>query len=207
MKKIVLLGYSIALIIAGCQSNNKTGTADSTATDTTIRDTSFSNSDTSHQVSNSKDELYTGNAVSMSRTYLQTSLKDDLSKGIIDSVSRRYMVHEFDLDDDGNKEIFVSLTGTYFCGSGGCNIVLLSSEGKLITNFTVSEIPFIIVPEVTKGWRDLLIQSRGQYHRMKFNGVKYPSNPSMEPVDKTSPVKEVVTVFDTSIDKYEWFNF
>ncbi|HEX5668680.1 MAG TPA: hypothetical protein VFX73_07735, partial [Chitinophagaceae bacterium] len=43
------------------------------------------------------------------RLTLQDKLKADLDKNIVDSLSRKFIFFEYDLNDDGNKEIFVGL--------------------------------------------------------------------------------------------------
>ena len=64
--------------------------------------------------------------------------KEDLEKSIIDSFGRRFIFFEYDLNEDGKKEIFVGLRGSYFCGSGGCTTYLLDNQGNIITKFSVS---------------------------------------------------------------------
>jgi hypothetical protein len=53
------------------------------------------------------------------RKFLQTEFKDDIDKKAIDENSKKFIQYEFDINDDGKKEIFVGLTGSFFCGSGG----------------------------------------------------------------------------------------
>ena len=76
----------------------------------------------------------------------------------------------------------MGLTGSYFCGTGGCTILLLNSDGGLITTFTVTDYPIIVSNTITKNWKDLILYSNGKNHLMKFNGKTYPSNPSVQPV-------------------------
>ena len=52
------------------------------------------------------------------RLTLQDKLKSDLEKNLIDSISRKFIFFEYDLNDDGKKEIFVGHIVPYFCGSG-----------------------------------------------------------------------------------------
>lgn len=72
---------------------------------------------------------------------------DDLKIGIVDSVSRKFIFFEFDLNKDGNKEIFVGLTGPYLCGSGGCSQFILDAQGEVISSLTVSDYPVVISTE------------------------------------------------------------
>ncbi|NIG57546.1 hypothetical protein [Chitinophaga sp. Cy-1792] len=114
--------------------------------------------------------------------HLKEMYANDLNQNLIDSSSRKFAMDKYDLDADGNMEVFVALTGPYFCGSGGCTLLLLNNNGKLIDKFTVSGTPVMIGNEKTNGWSNLLIESGGKYHLLKYDGKAYPSNPSLAPV-------------------------
>lgn len=109
---------------------------------------------------------------------LRERLKDRLDN--TETEYRKFSFYEADLNGDGNKEIFVGLNTIPFCGSGGCSAYLLSSQGQVITYFTVVGFPFEIRKEKTNGWADLVVASDGQ-RLLQFNGKKYPSNPSVAP--------------------------
>jgi hypothetical protein len=120
--------------------------------------------------------------------------KLDLEKGLIDSFSRQFKYAEYDINNDGRKEIFVGLTGPFFCGSGGCSPLLLDSKGNVISQFSVSDYPIIISSNVTNGWHDLIIESNGKKHLMKFNGKSYPSNPSTQAIYNLTQVNNLPRV-------------
>ena len=69
----------------------------------------------------------------------------------------------------GKKEIFVGLTGSYFCGSGGCTQLILDDQGNLISTFSVSGYPVIIDINKTNGWKDLFIYSGSKNRIVKFD--------------------------------------
>lgn len=135
---------------------------------------------------------------------LESKYKSDIDKKLIDDSSRKFVYSEFDLNGDSKKEIFVGLTGPYFCGSGGCSIYLLDNQGNIITYFSVAEYPIAIDTRKTNGWNDLLINSRGKFHVMKFNGRKYPSNPSVQKTIKGYPSDDLSRVLS---EPYTWHNF
>ena len=93
----------------------------------------------------------------------------------------RYVFGRTDLDDDGNSEVFVYLLGPYFCGTGGCNLLLFSGGPmgySLIGNFPISRTPVIVSPEKTSGWRNLIrLESGGgappSYVTHTFDGKTY----------------------------------
>lgn len=141
------------------------------------------------------------------RNRLTQLLEEDLKLGIVDSLSRKFIFFEYDLDDDGKKEIFVGLTGPYFCGSGGCTQFILNDRGEVITKFTVSDYPVVISRDRTKGWNDLYILSGNEYHLVKFEGNSYPSNPSILPKLGILPGDGLPRALDYMNDNYPWFRF
>ena len=146
-------------------------------------------------------------AVQLVSQSLKMMFKTDLEKKLIDSFSRTFTLFEYDLNEDGKKEIFVSHTGPYFCGSGGCTITLLSPDGNKITQFTVSRTPVIVLRERSNGWNDLLLESTGKLHLLQFNGKNYPSNPSTAPVFKMIPGDGLPRLLDTEREAYPTFSF
>jgi hypothetical protein len=129
-----------------------------------------------------------GNTIEDStRTFLKNYFKEDLTNNWIDSNSRKFIYELYDLNGDGQKEIFIGLTGPYFCGSGGCTCLLLNSNYQLINRFTVTDFPIILSNERSNDWLNLIIKSGSTFHLMRFNGKKYPSNPSMQRAITTAP--------------------
>jgi hypothetical protein len=141
------------------------------------------------------------------RKTLQEKMKADLEKNLLDSSQRKFMFFEYDLNDDGQKEVFVGLVGSYFCGSGGCSPYLLDSQGNVITHFSVSDYPIIVDNNKTAGYKDLFIYSGGKYRVVKYDGKKYPSNPSLQPALKTTPGDGLPRLLDFIHEPYPRFNF
>ena len=141
------------------------------------------------------------------RLTLQNLYKDDLSKKIIDDYSTRFIFFEYDLNDDGKKEILVGLTGPYFCGSGGCTQYILDNQGAVISKFTVADYPVMIDTDKSSGWKNLIINSGRKNRVVKFDGKKYPSNPSMQPELKVPPGDDLPRALDFSNEPYAWFKF
>lgn len=148
--------------------------------------------------------LKTANLV---RITLKKLLKEDLEKKLINETSRKFIFFEYDLNDDGKKEILVGLTGSYFCGSGGCTQYILEDQGNVISKFTVADNPVIIDSYKSNGWKDLIIHSGGKNHLVKFNGKKYPSNPSMQPEFKMIPGDDLTRALNFVNEPYPWFLF
>jgi hypothetical protein len=141
------------------------------------------------------------------RLTLQGIYKDDLSKNFIEENSRKFIFFEYDLNEDGKKEIFVGLTGTYFCGSGGCTQLILDVQGNVISTFSVSGYPVIIDNNKTNGWKDLFIYSGSKNRIVKFDGKTYPSNPSVLPELKLIPGDGLPRALNFINEPYPWFKF
>lgn len=142
--------------------------------------------------------------VNLVKHTLSEMFKDDLSKNLIDKESKKFKLFEYDINQDSKKEIFVGLMGPYFCGSGGCTLLVLDPEGKLINKFTVTDYPISIADSNTKGWNDLILTSNGKDHLIKFNGKTYPANPSLQPVYSTTAGKTLAKGLDSSAQVYLW---
>jgi hypothetical protein len=84
---------------------------------------------------------------------------------------------------------------------------LLDDQGNTITRFTVSDYPVVIDTKKTKGWKDLIIPSNGKNHIMKFDGKKYPANPSTQAVMKEIPGDDLPRALNFMNDKYPRFRF
>lgn len=141
------------------------------------------------------------------RLTLQSLFKDDLAKNLVDETSRKFIFFEYDLNDDSKNEILVGLTGSYFCGSGGCTQYVLDNQGNVITKFTVAGYPVVIDNNKTKGWKDLIILSGGKNRIVKFDGKKYAANPSTQPELKVLPGDGLPRALNFINEPYPWFKF
>jgi hypothetical protein len=140
------------------------------------------------------------------RLTLQDLYREDLKNNIIDSFGRRFILFEYDLNDDGKNEIFVGLRGSYFCGSGGCTMYLLDNQGNVITKFSVSR-DVVIDNKVTNGFQDLFIYSGGKFRIVKYDGQTYPSNPSILPALNVVPGDDLPRALNFVNEPYPWFTF
>ena len=143
----------------------------------------------------------------MIKTVLQKEFKEDIEKGLMEEKDRKFVQFEYDLNRDGTNEILVGLVGPYFCGSGGCTQFLVDKEGNVITKFTVAGYPLLIDSNKSNGWNDLIIYSGGKNRVVKFDGKKYPSNPSVQAELEKDPGSRLPRALDFTHDKYPWFKF
>lgn len=94
----------------------------------------------------------------------------------------------FDLNGDGHPEIFAYANDRDHCGSGGCALRVLTPTA---TGYHIVLRGTVIVPDIgvaatrTHGWRDIIVSTRygARAHpmRLRFDGQRYPNNPSVPP--------------------------
>jgi hypothetical protein len=193
-----IVGMLSSLLFFSCNSSENKARRNDTLV--TIHQSEESvNEGISHQ-----KEMVNENTLHLVKLSLSKMFKDDLSKNLIDEQSRKFKVFEHNINEEPKKEIFVGLTGPYFCGSGGCTVLLLNPEGELITKFTVTEYPLLIADTFTMGWKDLILHSQGKDHLMKFNGKAYPSNPSIQPDYTPASSANPIKGLESSDRSYSW---
>ena len=94
-----------------------------------------------------------------------------------------------DLNDDGIPDAIVLIDDPRMGGSGGYNMFVAKgtkSGFRLVSSSTISRSPIFVSTERRYGWRTLLVTVGGggaKYGqvRMRFNGSRYPLNPTMQP--------------------------
>lgn len=128
----------------------------------------------------------------------------------------RYSVALVDLNGDNRSEALIYAMATTrgdgqadLCGSGGCDLYVLSltpTGYRLITNVSITRPPIRVLPSATHGWQDLGVWvvggglTAGYEARLRFDGYRYPSNPTVPPAtrskDKTG--KTVIATLPTN---------
>lgn len=193
-----VVGLLSGMLLFGCNSSeNKVSSTDTVATENKSTATP---ADAIANTLSSADQK----TVDLVKLKLTTMFKDELTKNLIDVASRKFKLFEYDLNGDAKKEIFVGLTGSNFCGSGGCTVLLLSPEGESINRFTVVDYPIQISNTMTEGWKDLVLTSNGKDHLMKFNGKVYPANPSTQAVNDATAQQDLVKGLAATDASFNW---
>lgn len=139
------------------------------------------------------------NSSASSVATLRSFLQKKVGWGPVSDKAMRYSFSRVSLDGNGSKQILVYVSGPGWCGSGGCTALLLEpydSSFRVIDKFTLARLPIRILSSKTHGWHDLAMPVggggiiHGYIALLRFDGHKYPSNPSMAP---KLPVKLVGT--------------
>lgn len=107
-----------------------------------------------------------------------------------DSKTTRYISAFSDLNSDGRPEAIVYLIGDHWCGSGGCNTLILTPQDnywKIIANITITRPPIIRLSSRSHGWYSIGVWVEGggihpgYQAELRFDGKTYPRNPSAPP--------------------------
>jgi hypothetical protein len=91
------------------------------------------------------------------RTFLQRYLRTNNANH---DKTTRYVDAAVDLDGDGVPEEIVYVSGTAWCGSGGCTLLILAREKstfRVITRTTITRPPIRILKGTSQGWHDLSV--------------------------------------------------
>jgi hypothetical protein len=117
---------------------------------------------------------------------------------------RRFIFNKVDLNDDGNEEYLVGLIGPDFCGTGGCTMLILSQNLKLMSKITLVKYPVYLGTEETGNniYKNIYLRT-GQvgYVKLVWNGGKYPGNPSTQPTVPDSLISEKIEYLKAEDDQ------
>lgn len=99
----------------------------------------------------------------------------------------------------------VYLVGPEYCGSGGCNLLILRREAGIYTvlgETTVTNAPIRVLSTRTHGLPDIGVHVRGggvtegYEARLAFDGARYPSNPTAPPAQRVDGAEGVTVITD-----------
>jgi heat shock protein HslJ len=88
----------------------------------------------------------------------------------------RYHYNRVDLNGDRRPDVLVYLTGQYFCGSGGCTILVFQSTGRgyrAVGTIPTSRSPIIITDNQTNSWKDLIRPTSGGGARLNYSWLRF----------------------------------
>ena len=117
-----------------------------------------------------------------------------------DAAPMQYALAWTDLDSDGTDEAIVHLITPYFCGTGGCNTLVLTQAGPMwrkVGDISVSRTPVTVLDTASNGWKDITVAVSGGGGAsgtalLKFDGEAYPSNPTVAPAEMTDATGTIV---------------
>jgi hypothetical protein len=114
-----------------------------------------------------------------------------------------YKRADVDLNGDGRAEAFIFVTDQDRCGSGGCDLYVVSPAEngfRLVLRSTITQLPISVLDTSSNGWRDVGVTvygggiTRPHMARLQFNGRNYPGNPSLPPAVRMSQPSGLVVI-------------
>lgn len=127
--------------------------------------------------------------------YLTTKFLTEGDLRAIQDDQRQFQFRKIDLNNDGDEEIFINFGTPYFCGTGGCTVLLLNKKMELITKF--SPLKTLVVETTTEnGWRVLTTQTQDGWKALAYQNGSYPSNPTVIEKNAAAPKSDADKVFD-----------
>ena len=141
------------------------------------------------------------------KNYLSTKFLTEADLRAISEDQRKFQIQEVDLNNDGKREVFVNFMSSYFCGTGGCTILLLNDQIEPITKFTVTRTPLYIEKSMENDWRTILTQSEGKWRKLIYKGGSYPTNPSIVKISSEAPSEGADIIFDDNNKDLKTYNF
>jgi hypothetical protein len=124
------------------------------------------------------------------RKFLQTYLKDSV---LGEDKTTRYSSATVDLGGDRVRETVVDVSGQDWCGTGGCHLLVLKSNGssyEIVGRTAATRLPIRLLESKTNGWRDIGVWVQGGGIRpgyeaqLSFDGTSYPRNPTIPPAKR-----------------------
>lgn len=98
-------------------------------------------------------------------------------------------------DDGENPLTLVYLIGPEYCGSGGCNLLILRRSGESYASLgetSITRPPIRVLETETNGLPDIGVHvsgggiTEGYEARLAFDGDRYPRNPSVAPAQRVN---------------------
>ena len=96
------------------------------------------------------------------------------------SPSSEYSLARLDLDSDGNEDGLVLLTGTDWCGSSGCTLLIFHADERryrLVAEISMVNGPVVVAGQTSNGWRDIHMPDPREDRTiaLRYNGASYPT--------------------------------
>ena len=99
------------------------------------------------------------------------------------------------LEDNGDLDVLVYLSGSAWCGTGGCTLLILQRSGgsyRLVSKIPTVRLPVGVLDSKSNGWKDISIWVQGggilngYTAKLSFDGTSYPASPSTPPAVRFS---------------------
>jgi len=94
-----------------------------------------------------------------------------------------------DLNGDGRLDALAYVSGAALGGSGGCRLYVLENDGRayrIVAQTSVTRPPIRVLLRRSHGWNDIGVRvsgggiGAGHEVALRFDGMRYPPNPTTE---------------------------
>ena len=115
-------------------------------------------------------------------------------------IDGRYKSAVVDLNDDKITDAIVLFDAPESCGSGGCHLEIYRGTKtgfQFLSGSTITFPPIRVASEKRFGWKTLIVFSGGTGNvLLRFNGSRYPLNPSQQPKATQAQISTASTVLE-----------
>jgi len=115
-------------------------------------------------------------------------------------IDNKYKSALVDLNDDKIADALVLFDDPGSCGTGGCRLEIYRGTKRgfeFLSRSTITLPPIRVTSEKRYGWKTLIVLSGGTGSvLLRFNGSRYPLNPSLQPKAIPSQIDSAITVLD-----------
>lgn len=140
------------------------------------------------------------------KDYIATEFLKEGDLRAIKEEQRKFQLYKIDLNNDGEEEIFINFITSYFCGTGGCTVLLLDSNLELINSFSPTQT--LYVEEILENdWKILLTKSEGEWRKLIYEDGAYPSNPTIIETEGEIPSENAVLLFNEDNSNAKTYTF
>ena len=152
-----------------------------------------------HDAANGKSQEDAVQAESL-RRYLQEHYAADIRDPDLKTTAR-YGAAYVHLRDDDRQQIIVYLIGHWWCGTGGCPMLILAPEKSsftVVTEISIVHPPIRVLRTRSHAWHDLGVWVQGggiqpgYEARLSFDGKEYPENPTEARAQRLTAAGKVV---------------
>ena len=158
-----------------------------------------------------EDLAVTAAATSPAPANREEDIRHFLLQEYPDAAPMQYALAWKDLNGDGEDEAIVHVVTSYFCGTGGCNTIVLTPAGPMwskVAEVSVSRTPITVLKSKANRWRDLTVDIGGGggasgIALLRFDGNSYPSNPTVPPAESAEGYGEILIAEEPTLVKLE----
>lgn len=187
------------LFLSSCDNKNNQKNEEKVRKDIAIK---IAEVDSTNYVEQSVDDELADNI----KKFITTKFLTQADLRAISDNQRKFQFYKIDLNNDGNEEVFVNFMTPYFCGTGGCTVLLLNSNIELITRF--SPVQSVYVEETMKNeWKNLWSNTGGEWRELVYENGTYPSNPTLIEGINKKPEGKIILIFDQDSRNLKTYTF